>query len=190
MYGDTHSEKSSALLAGIAVDSIPDRLGQQFRISLENKLNPRGGASSNPRYRLSATLKTAESGIGVARDGTVSRYNVYLDSSYTLYRISDGKKMISGNLRQVSSYNNITNEYFSTYVAKEDAHKRGVEALAMQYRQRLLAYLGENNGKPEPRKETAPAPQFPVPQNPADPNKTGTPLENLYGLPVVTPPAP
>jgi LPS-assembly lipoprotein len=186
LYGTKPAKEENTLLAGVTVDPIPERLGQQFRINLEDQLNPGGAVPANSRYRLSAALRISEAGIGVARDGTVSRYNVYLDSDYTLTRIADGQKMISGQLRQVSSYNNITNEYYSTYVAKEDAYKRGVEALAQLYRQRLMAYLSENNGNPSPREQpTTPVPQLPVPQNPADPNKANTPIENLYGFPTL-----
>lgn len=161
LYGKQQGgDAADALLSGVKVDPIPDRLGQQFRINLEDQLNPKGIIPPHPRYRLQATLVHTEAGIGVARDGTVSRYNVYLDSAYTLYRTSDGKEMTSGNLRHVSSYNNIINEYFSTYISQEDALKRGIAELSQLYRQRLAAYLTQNDGNP---------PVYHPPERPANP---------------------
>lgn len=132
--------EGSALFAGVQVEAPQTRSGQQLRIALEDELNP-GGAAARPAYRLVVDLKNSEAAIGVARDGTVSRYNVYLDSAYTLYHIADEKIVTSGQLRHVSSYNNITNQYYSTYVAQEDALKRGVSELGKLYYQRLSAYL-------------------------------------------------
>lgn len=163
LYSQQKTGSDNALLAGVKIDPIDGRLGQQFRIRLEDQLNPSGVVPANARYRLNVTLVTSEAGIGVARDGTVSRYNVYLDSNYTLYRLSDGQKMTTGSLRQVSSYNNITNQYYSTYVAQEDAFKRGVDALAQVYRQRLATYLSENDGNPQAKTITEPPLKLPVP---------------------------
>lgn len=138
VYGNK-STSGAATLAGVQVTSIEGRMGQQFRADLEDRLNPGGILPAKPQYRLDVTLKTSLAGIGVARDGTISRYNVYLDSTYELYRSEDGQKITSGTLRHASSYNNLTNAYFSTYIAEEDALKRGITELAELYRQRLVS---------------------------------------------------
>jgi LPS-assembly lipoprotein len=146
LYGQRSNDGSPQTLAGVSVDPISastGRMGQQFKADLEDKLNPQGAVPPRPSYRLSATLVSTSSAIGIARDGTVSRYNVYLDSAYTLYRNSDGKPVTKGSLRHVSSYNNIANEYFSTYVSEEDAVKRGITELAEAYRQRLSSHLAK-----------------------------------------------
>lgn len=170
LYGK--HKNADILFAGVDIDPIEGRDGQQFRIALEDELNPGGAMPAKPAYRLSATLKNSESAIDVARDGTVSRYNVYLDSKYTLTRLSDNSVMTAGNLRHVSSYNNITNQYFSTYVSQGDALKRGLAEMSKLYRQRLAAYLTQNDGRPPVQdKNFVPAKKsLPVPVNPADQN--------------------
>jgi hypothetical protein len=142
LYGK-HEASTSPLLAGVQVDPIPGRMGQQLREALEDHLNPSGVVPPHPAYRLSAEIASSEAAIDVSRDGTVSRYNVYLDSKYTLYRNSDGQKVTTGTLRQVGSYSNLTNAYFSTYVSDEDAIKQGIIELGEIYRERLAAYLSQ-----------------------------------------------
>jgi hypothetical protein len=167
--GDT----DSAMLASIRIDSIPTRMGQEFKEDLEDQLNPNNFIAADPAYSLAVTLTSSESAIGVSRDGTVSRYNVYLNSSYKLTRISDGKQVTAGTLTHVSSYNNLINEYFSTYVSDADATKRGVYELAELYRARLAAYF--ENGAPVEDKTAPGAP--PSPSAPAlyPPGTTATP---------------
>lgn len=140
MYGQKQQE-SSQLFAGVSIDPIPGRMGQELRIALEDQLNSGGVVPAHPAYRLSSTLMHTSTPIGVARDGTVSRYNIYLNSEYKLYRASDGQLVAEGRVHHVTSYNNLTNAYFSTFVSEGDAIKRGIKELSENYRQRLTAYL-------------------------------------------------
>ena len=122
-----------------------------MKAALEDRLNPEGAVPPNPAYRLSLTFTNSTVPIGVARDGTVSRYNVYLTSHYTLYRNADDKAITAGDLSYVNSYNNLTNQYFSTYVSEQDALKRNVTELAELYRQRLTAYLDAGAPEEDPK---------------------------------------
>lgn len=153
LYG-RKGEAAPATLGGVSVDHIGGgRMSQQFKAELEDHLNPRGVIPANPAYRLSVTLSSAASAIGVARDGTVSRYNVNLVSGYVLVRIADGKQVVSGSLNHVGSYNNVTDAYFSTYIAEQKATKEGLKELAELYRHRLAAYLVAPETFPDPEKE-------------------------------------
>ncbi len=186
MYGRQEKTASSgSLLGGIAIEPVSGRPGQLFTAELEDQLNPQGKVPSDPKYRLQPTLTLREAAIGVARDGTVSRYNIYLDSYYKLYRTSDNQLMTSGNLRHVSSYNNILNEYYSTYVAQEDAYKRGVTELAKLFRQRIGAYLTQNNGNP-PIQEPKAQKLMLLPENPDTQNTIAPPIQP-YNLAPATP---
>jgi LPS-assembly lipoprotein len=137
----------SELLAGVSIDTIPGRLGQLFKSTLEDRLHPSGAIPPSPDYRLSVKLDHVNIPISVARDGTVSRYNIHFNSEYVLYRTRDQQPVTSGRLSYITSYNNLTNVYFSTYVSEQDAQKRGVVALAELYRQRLATYL--DKGAPQ-----------------------------------------
>jgi hypothetical protein len=94
-----------------------------------------------PAYELQVSIVQSNVGIGVARDGTASRYNYVLNSSYNLVRIADGKIVDSGSLSNVTSYNNPNNQYFSTYISQQDARRRGIKELAESYRMRLISYI-------------------------------------------------
>ena len=148
LYGKKTSEDdSSKVFAGVTIDSMPGRTGQMLKSTLEDQLNPKGATPPNPAYRLNVSFHSSVVPIGVARDGTVSRYNVYLTSKYVLYRNSDGKAITSGDIGYVDSYNNLTNAYFSTYISEEDAFKNGITQMGELYRERLSSYL--NEGAPE-----------------------------------------
>lgn len=168
------------MLGGIKIDPVSGRPGQLFTMELEDQLNPGGKVPQSPRWQLTASLTLREAGIGVARDGTVSRYNVYLDSNYQLYRVADNQLMTSGSLRHVSSYNNILNEYYSTYVAQEDAYKRGVTELAQLFRQRLGSYLTQNGGNPPIQTEVPEKKLMILPENPDMQNTIAPPIQPYH----------
>lgn len=145
MYAKAPKDTPSAL-AGVYVEPVNapseyGRMSQQFRADLEDKFNPQGRVPAAPAFRLNATLSLTESAIGVAQDGTISRYNLYLNSNYTLKDYVTGEVIATGKLRHASSYNNLTNAYYSTYVSRQDAIMRGVTEMSEMYRQRLAPYL-------------------------------------------------
>lgn len=137
MYGAKNQEQLSV---GVLIEAPKDEMGQQFQQNLEDALNPHGLAGA-PTYKLVVTLISAVGGMGVARDGTVSRFNVMLISNYNLIRIADNKVINAGEIRHVSSYNNQANQYFSTYISQKDAIKRGVMELSELFRQRMASLL-------------------------------------------------
>lgn len=140
MYG---TENANALAVGVRIEAPDGRLGHALKEQLEDKLNPPGGVPANPTYKLHVTLSQKASPIGVARDGTVARYNVEMNSVYQLTRLSDGKLLKQGDVRHVSSYNNLARAYFSTFISERDALDRGVVELSELYRQRITSVLAE-----------------------------------------------
>lgn len=117
-------------------DNKTNSMARQFSYNLEDILP----STKNPAYRLEVALNESVTGLGVARDGTASRYNLNLNSTYSLIRISDNKQVDNGTIGNVTSYNNPSNQYFSTFVSEQDARKRGVKELAELYRQRLISF--------------------------------------------------
>ncbi|MEK6747061.1 MAG: hypothetical protein AABY33_08535 [Pseudomonadota bacterium] len=120
-----------------ADNSSATTMARQFSNNLEDMVN--SGAS--PSYDLNVLINYSNIGVGVARDGTASRYNLVISSTYKLTRISDGKEVGNGTLSSVTSYNNPNNQYFSTYISEQDARKRGIKELAELYRHRLLSFV-------------------------------------------------
>ena len=162
MYGDRANKSSgsgSQALAGVTVAPIPGRIGQVFKTSLEDLINP-AGPQGPASFRLQATINHIIVPISVARDGTVSRFNVNFTSEYALIRIKDDTPVTSGTLTYVTSYNNLANSYYSTYIAEQDALKRGTTSLAELYRQRLAVYL--DAGAPKSDDITMPSSKNPI----------------------------
>jgi LPS-assembly lipoprotein len=165
LYAKKAPADVSKVFAGVKIESIPGRSGQLFKAELEDQLNPRGDIPSKPAFRLSVNFTYKVIPIGVARDGTVSRYNVYLRSHYILYRIADDLPVTSGDIGFVNSYGNLTNAYFSTYISEQDAIKRGIIELSQLYRQRLATYLEEGAPVQEIRLDSNPG-IMPIPISP------------------------
>ena len=132
--------------------SASTSMSRQFINNLEDLL----GTSVAPEYKLDVSITESNVGIGVSRDGTASRYNLVINSSYKLIHIADNKEVDSGSLSNFTSYNNPNNQYFSTYISERDARKRGISELAELYRQRLVAFV-EKKQPPTPPLSTPPA---------------------------------
>jgi hypothetical protein len=116
-------------------------LGQNFRIALEDLINPGGMNSTGSAYGLEVSLDSLTQPNLIAPDGKAQRFLVYLNSTYTLTRYSDGKVLENGKLNRSGSYSNLPNSYYSTYIAEQDTIKRLTKELAEQYRMKLASIL-------------------------------------------------
>lgn len=166
LYGKppiTENAPDSRLNAGVKIDSIPGHLGQVFKNHLEDVLNPGGSLPKAPAYRLVANIGYITVPVSVARNGTVSRYNLNFSSDYVIIRTADEKPVTSGSVSYLSSYNNLTNIYFATYQAQQDALNRGTQALADLYRQRITAWL--DSGAPVSDHIVMPGKKTPIPED-------------------------
>lgn len=125
-------------LPRVTVETVPGRFGQLLKNGLEDKLTP-GSSTKLGEYHLNATLTTTSAAVDVAKDGTASRYNIAIRSTYVLMDMSSGKQIDQGALQRVASYNNVTNAFLSTYIAEQDAVQRGIAELVEDYRLRIAA---------------------------------------------------
>lgn len=158
------SADSIVSISGSNNNSINSSASKSMARQFTNNLEDLIGASSAPEYKLDVTITVSSVGIGVSRDGTASRYNLVINSSYKLTRIADNKEVDSGSLSNFTSYNNPNNQYFSTYISEQDARKRGISELAELYRQRLIAFV-EKTQPPTPPLSTPPPANEDCPKN-------------------------
>jgi LPS-assembly lipoprotein len=126
-------------LSAISIDPIPSMLGQQLKAELEDRFNPTG-ASVRSQYGLAVEIKPTKIPTVIEPDGTISRYNLQLDSSYRLYRKSDNAEMKTGKVTRTTSYN-LSNADFSDFIAGNDALHQALVELSEDYRMRLAAYF-------------------------------------------------
>jgi len=141
-------------LAQIAVQPIPDRVGQILRSTLSRTLNPTAHTpGTGPAYDLAVTLTEAVSTLAVERDAFATRANLSLNASYTLTRRADQVTLSSASVGSVSSYNILSSE-FATKTARDDARKRAIQDLAATIRTRLAIYFQGPGLNQPPRRQT------------------------------------
>ena len=129
-------------LQSTTVEFIDDRIGQQLRNELLDRLNPYG-EPDNPQYRLIVDLQEAEQDLGIRKDDSSTRANLLIFATYKLVATSDNSSLLAGRYQSVNSYD-ILSSQFATQSAREDARRRGAEQIASQIRTRLsLFYLDQ-----------------------------------------------
>ncbi len=138
----THPEAARIDLSSVDVLPVPGREGQLLKISLEDKLNP-DSRRSYIQYRLNAAIKTETSPIAINPDGTAGRYRILITSPFSLTDAESGQVLFSDTLRQSVSYQVSEGDY-STYVASQDALRRGIEQLGEDYSSRIAAFLNRS----------------------------------------------
>jgi LPS-assembly lipoprotein len=150
-----------------APSTISRRSSELLKAEIEDQTNPRG-TQGQKQFLLSINYTEQDTSLFVNPDGTSSRGDLQYASSYTLTRMSDGKVIASGNIQRSSSYSASPTADYASYVSVEDARKKGMLALAQDYKLRLatlLPTLNSTNG-------TSIAPVMESPRMPALPQPT------------------
>lgn len=127
-------------LAQVEVMPVRGRVGQLFVAALEDKLNPQSIAATK-RYELTPVVNVQMVPLSIAPDGTVARFRVLYDTSYTLYDREAGKQIQTGRVQRSGSYEVLNEADYSTYVAEQDAIARGLDELSQDYFLRIAAIL-------------------------------------------------
>jgi len=125
-------------------------LKQRFQAALEDLINPGELTRNDHRYVLQVNLVHAIAPGFINPDGTAQRFLIELRSNFVLTRLADNKIIERGILRRSSSYSNLPNSFFSTYVAEQDTLKRLAEQLAEEYRLKLASLLARPPEEPSP----------------------------------------
>src|SRR5262245_14285756 len=123
LYGkqQASTQGSGFMMPPVTVEAtVPDvslkRYSQQFKADLTDRMHPDGARGVAGEYRLLSAMQITETPVAISQDGTISRYNVYITTDLTLTRASDGAPVYRGRAKRTSSYDNLTNSYYSTYV--------------------------------------------------------------------------
>ena len=120
---------------------IPDRSGQQLRNYLIDRMYL-NGRPERPDYRLAVSLAERQLDLGIQKDATATRSQLIISASYALYSNADGRQLLGGSLRQLSSYNVLPSEY-ATLVAEQDARERSLRAVGDDIIQRLTVFFNQ-----------------------------------------------
>lgn len=139
LYGKTGDVATSADLAGIKVAVIADRIGQQMRNDLLDRLNPEGRPKS-PHYRLEVKLTESISETAVEQTEIATRANLSINAEFALIFIKDGSLLTEGRTFGTRSYN-IRGEEFADLSSKRRAQRSVLEFLSEDIRNRLAVFF-------------------------------------------------
>jgi LPS-assembly lipoprotein len=139
LYGTSVQQDVPAQFQQVYVQVIPDRIGQQIRNYLLDRLNPQG-QPSRPLYTLKVEPSVSRTNLGIKRDETATRAVMNLDVNFFLADARSGKVLFSGYERSVNSFN-IVDSDFATLSAEKDALDRAAREVSNAIRLRLGIYF-------------------------------------------------
>lgn len=140
-----YGERENHVVAGLSsvhVNSIEDRIGQQLRNNLVERMQPKGPT----KYRLSATLDESAMGLGQRRDATATVGRLSMSATYTLTDAVTGDAVLAGRAESVVSFNFLGPRYASV-AAERDSQERALADLADQITGRVATYLKQTESR-------------------------------------------
>jgi LPS-assembly lipoprotein len=130
----------AAELQAIAIDPIPERIGQYVRNELIFGFNGTG-SEVQPRYRLSVLLKErVQTPIIDTVTMRATSAAVIVDASYKLVSLPDDREVTSGVAFGVASYDRFSNRLANVRAAR-DSEIRDAKVIAEQIRTRVSTAL-------------------------------------------------
>lgn len=145
LYGSGSSSLFATEMRQIEISPIKDRIGQQLRNQLEQRITPKGRARIN-KYILKVTLSESRQDLAIKKSEIATRANLNFLASYIIIQKATGKTLTSGKSRMVTSYNILT-ETFATLIAENDARKRAVREMSVDITSKVAAYFKLNRDK-------------------------------------------
>ncbi len=123
-------------LSGIEVAPIADRLGQQMR----NRLLDRLGTGGTPDYRLEITLEQASEGYGIRPDAAATQEQLTVIAHVKLVNLNGEELVFEEDMRSTTSYDLVLSDY-AILSRREDSARRLVLELAERIHRRLALYF-------------------------------------------------
>lgn len=138
VYGGGTKGEVAASLATVEVGLVPNRIGQQLRNELIDRMY-QAGRPDSPAYHLGIQVMTSENRSGYRKDATATRGEVTVNALYALAD-ADGNVVLRGQDNATAGFSIVTDQY-GTLVNEEDAYDRATEQLAGGIIRRLALYF-------------------------------------------------
>lgn len=135
-----NGEPVAKALGSVAIENIADRNGQILRNKLIDRMYSQGRRQS-PTSRLSISISSAESGLGVNKDATTSRSQMNMTASFVLTDM-EGAEIHRGAARAVASYSKLDAQY-GTLASQRNAYDRALNEIGEQIVNNLSVYFAE-----------------------------------------------
>ncbi|HEY3148616.1 MAG TPA: LPS assembly lipoprotein LptE [Dongiaceae bacterium] len=142
MYGKANTNAAGSpvdrQMAGIRIEPISDRIGQQLHNALRDRFNPLGQPADSS-YSLQVSLTVRVYGALARRDLSASRRNVEMNAFYYLSDTS-GNQLMHDRSVITTGYDEF-DDPLNDISALEDAERRGTLQVADQIRTRIAVFL-------------------------------------------------
>ena len=135
----SHQPAIAAEFASIQIAVLPDKLGQKMRNLLIDSLHI-SGASAEPQYTLTMTVKEAVINLGLQENSTSTRGQVRITVEYFLSDKLTGKTLLKETLRTSAGYNILINQ-FSSLLSQDDAENQGLQQISDQMTEHMALYF-------------------------------------------------
>ena len=140
IYGSSGPSNISAELSTIQVAPIKDRIGQQLRNLLLDRVNPTG-SPRKPKYNLTVQIAESKQELAIKKTDISTRANLTLTAKFQLRGLEQfAGRMLAGEAKIVTSYNILSSD-FGTLSAEKNARRRAALVLASDITNRIAAYL-------------------------------------------------
>ena len=134
LYGPSLSGSAvGTALARITIDPVGNRVGQELRNKLIFDL---GGSTTAPVYRMTLSVSSAESALGVTPIEAAPTFSLTVSATYEVTSIATGDIVLRGTSRGTASFDRVSQIYANTR-ARLDAENRAAALAADDIRVRL-----------------------------------------------------
>ena len=144
IYGSAGPSNLSSELSTIRVAPIKDRIGQQLRNLLLDRINPTG-SPRKPKYKLTVQISESKQELAIKKTDISTRANLTFTAKFQLRGLEQfAGRMLSGEAKIVTSYN-ILSSNFGTLATEQNARRRAVRELSNDITNRIASYLQTPN---------------------------------------------
>lgn len=139
LYGSHETEGApvAQALSSVEISSIPNESGQKLRNLLMDRMYYQG-RPAKPTARLSVSISSSETGMGISKDATATLSELSFQAGYVLTDVR-GKKLVSGNAKSQVLYSKLDAQY-GTLAAQRNAYDRAIHEVSEQIVTRLSLY--------------------------------------------------
>nr|WP_298798570.1 LPS assembly lipoprotein LptE [uncultured Acetobacter sp.] len=163
LYGERADEPQiNAELKRVYVSNIPERLGQQVRLALQQ--NMAGDGPEEPDgYKLSVQPSVSSESLDIHSDNTSGRVRMNGHAHWWLYSVEQYPKMLAqGDATALDGYTATYEQYFAQTMNNETATGRVAKALADQITQQVATWL-RTQSAPAQKRTQGPKAFYPMP---------------------------
>ena len=143
--GDAAGGTPAAQLADVYISPIPNRIGQEVRNGLLDRLNTLDQPVGS-QLRLDVKLTSRKEGLAIRSDETVTRFNFRLRALFRLIDTRSGETIFSGRTVSISAYN-IVRSSFANVTAEKDAQSRAAREVSEEIHTQIAVYLKTREGR-------------------------------------------